>query len=145
MSRVTLLMPAFAKRLILHDLGRNGSAATKLPGAFSVPAKLRSPLVKLIGSGGFRALLLRSLALAGAEVPWLRAVRVKPDGALEGFEEIQPQPPPEDFLEGSEVLLAQLLGLLVTFIGPALTSRLVGEIWPKFSLKDLDLDKGDKK
>jgi hypothetical protein len=71
-------------------------------------------------------------------------VRVKVDGALEGFEKIQPQPTPGEFLEGREVLLAQLLGLLVTFIGPALTSRVVTEIWPKILISDLDLGNGDK-
>jgi len=35
-------------------------------------------------------------------------------------------------------LLAQLLGLLVTFIGEALTVRLVREVWPKVPLDDLD-------
>jgi hypothetical protein len=37
-----------------------------------------------------------------------------------------------NFLEGRVVTLTQLLGLMVALIGPNLTSRLVGEIWPKF-------------
>jgi hypothetical protein len=35
---------------------------------------------------------------------------------------------PAGFLRGKVVLLAQLLGLLVIFIGPGLTTRLVGQI-----------------
>jgi hypothetical protein len=34
-----------------------------------------------------------------------------------------------------------LLGLLVAFIGPGLTSRLVGEIWPQLPLEDWDFGK----
>jgi hypothetical protein len=61
---------------------------------------------------------------------------------LEGWEELHAQLGPGKFLEGRIVLLAQLLGLLVAFIGEHLTVRLVSEIWPKFSLSDLD--KGEK-
>jgi hypothetical protein len=47
--------------------------------------------------------------------------------------------------EGRVVLLAQLLGLLVAFIGESLTLRLVLEVWPKVPLEDLELSNGDKK
>ena len=36
------------------------------------------------------------------------------------------------------------LGLLVAFIGPNLTLRLVREIWPQIPLGDLDVDNGGK-
>jgi hypothetical protein len=42
------------------------------------------------------------------------------------------------------VLLAQLLGLLVAFIGKNLTLRLVGEVWPKAALDDLDFGTEEK-
>ena len=42
------------------------------------------------------------------------------------------------------VLVAQLLGLLVAFIGETLTLRLVREVWPKLPLNDLDFGRGDK-
>jgi len=99
-----------------------------------------------MGKAGFRALLSRALALANAEVPSLRAVRVNADGSLEGFEELYAQLPPEEFFEGRVVLLAQLLGLLVAFIGENLTLRLVREVWPKLPRpNDLDVSKGDEK
>jgi hypothetical protein len=96
-----------------------------------------------MGNGGFRALLARALALAGAEVAWLRAVHVKADGTLEGLEALHAQLKPADFLEGRVVLLAQLLGLLVAFIGPSLTSRLMGEVWPQLSAENVDFGDGD--
>jgi hypothetical protein len=97
-----------------------------------------------MGKVGFRELLSRALALANAEVPWLRAVHVKADGSFEGLDELGAQVDPDEIFEGRVVLLAQLLGLLVTFIGEDLTLRLVREVWPKLSLNNLDFGKGDK-
>jgi hypothetical protein len=34
-----------------------------------------------------------------------------------------------------------LIGLLVAFIGPALTSRLITQVWPQLSLGDADFGK----
>jgi hypothetical protein len=81
-------------------------------------------------------------ALAGAEVSWLRAVHGKADGTLEGLEAPQAKLDPAEFREGKVVLLAELLGLLVAFIGMNLTLRLVGEIWPQISLGALELGNG---
>jgi len=101
-------------------------------------------MVTLMGNGGFRALLSRSLAVANAEVHWLRALHIKADGSLEGLEALHAQLDPDDFLEGRVVLLAQVLGLLVAFIGEKLTLRLVREVWPKVPLNDLELGNGGK-
>jgi len=98
-----------------------------------------------MGNEGFRALLSRALALANVEVPWLETVHVKADGSMEGLNEIKAQVEPEDIAEGSVVVFAQLLGLLVAFIGETLTLRMVREVWPKLpQINDLDLRKGDK-
>jgi hypothetical protein len=96
-----------------------------------VTEKLRPHLANLMGNGGFRALLSRALVLASADVSWLRAVQVNGRGTLEGLEALQPQFASPEFIEGEIVLLIELLALLEALIGPALTSRLVGEIWPQ--------------
>ena len=96
-----------------------------------------------MGQAGFRALLSRSLALANAKVPCLRAVHVNSDGSLAGLDELEAQLDPDKFREGRVVLLAQLLGLMVAFIGESLTMRLVHDVWPRLSANDLDFDKGD--
>jgi len=75
---------------------------------------------------------------------WLRAVHVKSDGSMEGVDEIHAQLDPDEFMEGRRVLVAQLLGLLVAFIGENLTLRLVREIWPEISLNNLNFITGDK-
>ena len=131
--------------LIAYETRGNKSSETKTPAACLVGEKLRPHLATLMGNVGFRALLSRALALANAEVPWLRAVHVKADGSLEGLDELEAQVDPDEIFEGCVVLLAQLLGLLVAFIGENLTLRLVREVWPKLSLNDLDFGKGDKK
>ena len=137
-------MRDFAVRLIAHGTNGNKSSEANPPAAFLVVEKLRPHLANLMGNAGFRALLSRSLALANAEVPWLRAVHVKSDGSLEGLDELEVQVDPDEFFEGRVVLLAVLLGLLVAFIGEKLTLQLVREVWPKLSLNDLDFSKGAK-
>ena len=137
MSRSTPQMRAFAEVLIACETDENPSFGTERPADFPVFEKLRSPLAMLMGSGGFRALLARALALARAEIPWLRAVHVNADGALAWEDELHPPLAPAEILEGRIVLLAQMLGLLVVFIGPGLPARLIEEIWPKILLNDL--------
>ncbi|HEY5237636.1 MAG TPA: hypothetical protein VIJ62_04585 [Rhizomicrobium sp.] len=137
-------MRDFAERLITYEMKGNKSSQIKPPSRFLVIEKLHLHLTTLMGNTGFRALLSRALALANAEVPWLRAVHVKADGSFEEVDELGAQVDPAEISEGKVVLLAQLLGLLVTFIGGSLTLRLVHEMWPKIPLNDLDFGNGDK-
>jgi hypothetical protein len=137
-------MRGFAERIIACEGNGNKASRGTKASAFPVPEKLRPQLATLMGRAGFRALLLRALALAKAEVPWLSGVQVDEEGSLEGWEEPRAQLDADKFLEGRVVLLAQLLGLLVAFIGENLTLRLVREVWPKLPLNDGVVGKGDK-
>ncbi len=136
-------MRGFAERLVAYETRGNKSSEATPVAAFPVCEKLCPHLVTLVGNNGFHALISRALALAGAEVAWLRTVRVKADGALE-----EPNPhvrvDPKRIHEGGVVLIAQLLGLLVAFIGEDLTLRLVREVWPKVPFDDLDFGSGGK-
>jgi len=138
-------MRDFAERLIAYEIGGNKFSGTKTSAAFPVYEKLRPHLANLMGNNGFRALLSRALVRAEADVPSLRSMQVKADGSLAGLDKLEVQASPEELARGSVVLVAQLLGLLVAFIGEALTLRLVREVWPKLSVNDLDFGKGDKK
>jgi hypothetical protein len=144
MNRATPQMRNIALLLIRYETPGNSSSETTDTAIFQVTDRLRPHLATLMGNGGFRALLVRALALASAEVSWLRAVQVNADGTLEGLEAPHAHLKPAEFREGRVVLLAQLLGLLVAFIGPGLTSRLVGEIWPQLSADHVDFGNGDK-
>jgi hypothetical protein len=144
MSRATPQMKNFARHLIAYETLENKCCGTKTPAGFHVCEKLRLHLATFMGKTGFHTLLSRSLALSTAEVPWLVAVRAQADDSFDGLEELHAQLDREEFFEGEIVLLAQLLGLLVAFIGEKLTVRLVREVWPKVPLADLDFDKGNK-
>jgi len=50
-----------------------------------------------------------------------------PDGSLQGLVKFVP-PAPE--AEGEVILIAEIIGLLVTFIGETLMLRLVQDAWP---------------
>ena len=101
-------------------------AQSKSASTYRVCEKLRHPISTLAGSAGFRALLMRSVAVARVECQILKAVRVESDGTLGGLESLSP----EEAHEAGPILIAHLLGLLVTFIGSALTIQLVMEQWP---------------
>ena len=104
-----------------------------MPAVFGVSEKLRHPLSTLAGSSGFGSLLARSLTLAKAQDPRLSAVQVKPDGSLEGLGS------EDQDAEAGVILIAQLLELLVTFIGEGLVLNLVLDSWPRFTgIKFLD-------
>ena len=81
-----------------------------------------------MGTAGFRALLSRALALAGAEVAWLGEIHVKADGSLEGLNELMAKASPEELSDVGIVLLARFLGLLVALIGDELTLQLLSNV-----------------
>ena len=121
----------FARRLLDYEAASGKPEDGQEPPAFRVCGKLRGPLGKLMGVGGFRSLLSRALVLAGAEVPWLRELQIQADGSLEEPKEFEVKLDRPAITEGEVVLVSQLLGLLVTLIGPALTVSLLRDIWPE--------------
>jgi len=137
-------MRVFAERLIAYETSGNQSSGTTTPTAFPVCEKLRSHLADLMGSTGVRMLLSRALAQAEVEVPSLRALQVKVDGSLEHSGELEVQADSEELAKGSVVLVAQLLGLLVTFMGETLVLRIVCDAWPNLTLNELNLLERDE-
>jgi hypothetical protein len=139
MSRASPKLRHFAKRLTVYERGASRISDTKTPPAFQVCEKLRAHLITLLGNAGFRELLACALPRAQAEIPWLGALHVKEDGALEGLEELSAKHNQDELFEGGIVLVAQLLGLLAAFIGATLTLRFVREVWPDIPLDGWDL------
>lgn len=97
-----------------------------------------------MGTGGFRAVLSRALAVSNGEAAWLRAIHVKPNGSLEGLKEMETQVSRSQFIESSVVLLENMFGLLVAFIGEGLTFHIISDIWPKVSLENLNVGQEGK-
>ncbi len=116
--------------MIALEAARDEPPATGGREAVRVCEKLRLPLARLAGVEGFRSLMSRALALAKAEVSSLAAVQVRADGSLEGLDGAGPDRDAGAGGKGGAVVVAQLLGLLVTFIGEPLTLRLVRDAWP---------------
>ena len=137
MNRATPKLRDFAERLISAGLIETESSASKPPAVFIVIENLRPLLAQVVGALGFSAVLSRALAIASADVAWLRAVHVKPDGSLEGLDELEVKVDPKEIAEGRVVLLAEFFSLLVELIGERLVLQLVHQAMPKISNDDL--------
>ena len=120
-----------AQRLLNYEAVAGTNSEPTESAAFRVCERLRQPLTTLAGVAGFRSLLSRALTLARAEAPSLSAVQVAADGSLQGLDELEPQIDKEQAKEGGAILIAQLIGLLLTFIGEGLTLSMVQAVWPE--------------
>jgi hypothetical protein len=122
-----------ALRLLAYEDAAGENSEPAESAAFRVCAKLRQPLITLVGVAGFRSLLSRALTLARAEAPSLSAVQVAADGSLQGLDELRPGVDAAQTREAGIILITQLLGLLVRVVGEAMTLQLVtSEILPDF-------------
>ena len=65
--------------------------------------------------------MARALTLAKQESPVLGGWEVMSDGSLQGLN--------GEASQSGVVLVAQLIGLMITFIGESLTLRLLHDIW----------------
>jgi len=139
MLAATPKLRRLARRLLAEAASRKRREAKESAASFSVCEKLRQPLSTLAGVAGFRALLARALAIAVDEVPWLKTVHLNADGSLAGLDEGQLSE--AELAEGEAVLLAQLVGLLVTFIGESITLRLLHEALPGAGILNSELER----
>ena len=144
MSAAPRSIQELARQLLAAEPARVRSIDGSLPPALRACEKLRVPLTKLAGAAGYSSLLSRALTMARRQVPALAGTRVEADGSLAGFARIQPESAAVDEAEGGAALLAELLGLLVLFIGLSLTLRLVREAWPEVSLEAMTLSIEEK-
>ena len=144
MSLGTSKLRDLAERLIALETGGKKSSRTGTLAAFPVCERLGPVLSTLMGETGFRMVLSRAVVRAQAEVPSLSIVQVQADGSLSGLDKLDKadgngQPQPGDLANGSVVVVAELLGLLVAFIGEAVTLQIVAEVWPKLSTQPFGL------
>jgi hypothetical protein len=97
------------------------------PATVRVYERLRQQLGASVGADGFQALASRALALAKSESSRLSAVQITVNGGLRGLGEVESRDTDEDGEVGI-VLIAQLLGLFLTFLGEATTLRLIEDL-----------------
>jgi hypothetical protein len=110
-----------AQRLVDYEEVETSPAVADMHAVCRVCDKLRRPLTTLAGAAGFRSLLARALTLAKQESPVLGAWEIKSDGSLEGLN--------GEAAQSGAVLIAHLIGLMITFIGESLTLRLLHDVW----------------
>jgi len=133
--------PRVRKMALRLTMIERANSAGDNPVTFPEIDRLRPHLANLMGDGGVRALLARSLVLAAAETPWLKVLHVNANGHFDGLEAIADDLESAAFTNGKVVLLAQLIGLLVALIGPSLSTRIIGEVWPQIPLQERNLGK----
>jgi len=90
--------------------------------------KLRRQLGAPVGPDGFHALAYRALALAKVESPGLSAVQIAANGGLCGLGEVESEVNADESGEAGITLIAQLLGLFLTFLGEATSLRLIEDL-----------------
>jgi len=61
-----------------------------------------------------------------------------------GLDELGSQAGKDQTAEGGAFLIAQLIGLLLTFIGEGLTLRMVQDVWPEAAFDGRDSEKEKK-
>ena len=130
----------FATRLLECEAALGIPTGVSGPVIFRVYEKLRQSLVELMGMAGVRALVSRALVMGSKEVHWLGSLRVKADGTLQGLSELAADLAQNEMAPGEVALMAELLRLLVAFIGTALTLRLIRASWPNVAIDDLNFE-----
>ncbi len=120
-----------AERLLVFESGEQSPSEANAPPVVHVCQKLGLPLSKLVGETGSRALLARALTLAKREAEVLSPLKVTDNGVLEGVD--------GEAEAASTVLVGHLIGLVVTFLGEALTLRLLHDVWPDRTISDIHL------
>ena len=132
-------MRDLAHRLLTYEAVAGKTSELEVAATLRVYEKLRESLGEFAGVAGFQSLAFRALTQAKSEAPGLWAVRVATDGSLQGLGEFEPQAGEfeaqlgsgkDQTSEGGTALIARLLGLLLIFLGEALTLSLLRNAWP---------------
>lgn len=117
-----------ARSLVASETDATTASLQTEPVSVRVYDRLRRQLGAPVGVGGFQALASRALALAKSESPQLSAVQVTANGDLRGLGEAESQMEPDEGGEAGVILIAQLLGLFLSFLGEATTLRLIEDL-----------------
>jgi len=117
-----------ARSLVASEADASTTSLQAESATVRVYERLRRQLGAPVGTDAFRALAARALALARSESPRLSAVQVTANGGLRGLSEIEFQTEADEDGEAGTTLIAELLGLFLTFLGEATTLRLIEDL-----------------
>ena len=117
-----------ARNLVACETDASTTSRQTPPASVRVYERLRRQLRAPMGADGFQALASRALALAKSESPRLSNVQVTANGDLRGLGEVESQTEADEDGEAGIILIAQLLGLFLAFLGEATTLRLIEDL-----------------
>jgi hypothetical protein len=117
-----------ARSLVACETDVNTTSLHTEAATVRVYERLRRQLGVSVGGDGFQAFASRALALAKSESPRLGAVEVTANGGLRGLGEVESPTDTDGDGEAGIILIAQLLGLFLTFLGEATTLRLIEDL-----------------
>ena len=117
-----------ARGLVVSEAQAFTTSLHTEPATLRVYEKLRRKLGAAVGTDGFQTLASRALALARSQSSRLNAVQVTANGCLNGFSRVDSQADGDEDGEAGIILIAQLLGLFLTFLGEATTLRLIEDL-----------------
>lgn len=119
-----------ARGLIASEADTGKTTLQTKPATVRVYERLRRQLGAPVGVDGFQTLASRALALAKAQSPRLNAVQVMANGELRGLggNDSQTGADASQDDEAGVLLIAQLLGLFLTFLGEATTLHLIDDL-----------------
>lgn len=137
MNDISPAIRTLARQVVELESGQNKGTGEASRSAVRACERLREPLAQLMGVGGYYSLMSRTLAIARTEQPSLAAVRIRPDGTLDGLENSG------QAREAAVAIMTHVLGLLVVFIGEPLALALVRENWPEARTDEMDGNEGD--
>jgi hypothetical protein len=135
-----------ARRLLAYEALAATTSEQTASATVRIYERLRQQLCAPIGVDGFRVLASRALRLSKAESPELSAVQLTPEGTLRGFDEVERQRDEDQNGDVGVILIAQLLGLFLIFLGKTTTLRLIEgvelqfEVRPESNAKDSPAD-----
>ncbi len=136
-----------ARRLLEYEAIATKPAESAECVTLRVYEKLRQSLVPFAGIAAFESLASRALTLAKPEAPSLGATQIAADGSIRGLGEFKPQIDNDKNQTDEDhgvVLIARLLGLLLIFLGEALTLSLLQVQWPSAVFDDHNSGNGRK-
>jgi hypothetical protein len=115
-----------ARSLVAGETDASTKSLHPGPATVRVYERLRRQLGSSMGVDGFQMLASRALALAKSQSHRLSAVQITANGGLRGLGEVESQTDEDG--EAGIILIAQLLGLFLTFLGEATTLRLIEDL-----------------
>ena len=124
-----------ARSLVTFEADATTTSLQTEPASVRVYERLRRQLGAPVGVDGFQVLASRALALAKSEYPRLGAVQVTANGDLYGLREVESETDIDEAGKAGIHLIAQLLGLFLTFLGEATTLRLIEDIRLQVNVK----------